>query len=50
MDWTLKQLLADYYRVSAELDKAQEQLRLLQAEYTDLKNRTEKGRGANTSV
>lgn len=50
MDWTLKQLLADYYRVSGELDKALEQLRLLQAEYTDLKNRTEESRGANKSI
>lgn len=41
MDNTLKQILQDYVDVSHALHEAQEQLRLLQAEFTDLKNKNE---------
>lgn len=50
MDNTLKQLLQELVAVSMERDKIAEQLRLLQADYTDLKNKTEKSLGAGKSV
>lgn len=45
MDNTLKQILQDYIDVSAELARVREQLRLLQADYTDMKNKADKGAG-----
>lgn len=50
MDNTLKQLLQELFAVSMERDKLQEQLRLVQAEYTDLKSKTEKARGADKGI
>ena len=41
MDGTLKQLLAELVSVSQQLDAAREQIRQLQAAYTDLKQQLE---------
>lgn len=37
MESTLKQILSELFAVSQQLDQAREQLRQLQAAYTDLK-------------
>lgn len=45
MDNTLKQLVQELVDTSAELRRVSEQLRLLQADFTDLKNKADKGAG-----
>lgn len=50
MDPTLKQLLQELVDTSAELARVREQLRLMQADYSDLKGKTEKVSGANKGI